>query len=99
MNKHKEITEERYYYILEVLPPLYISHIDGEPIHDGIACSEAYTHSNSVVLTVCYKKNGKYYETLAELFSSDNKPIWDTYNYMYSHSNIAKTFQNNYRYE
>lgn len=95
MNTHKEITEQRYYDILEVLPPIYIGYIDGEPIHDGIACSEPYCIGVlSNVFTVCYKKEGKYYETLAEVFSSENKPIWNTYEYMFSRGNIAKTFNN-----
>jgi hypothetical protein len=96
MNTQKEITKERWNYILEVLPPLYIGYIDGEPIHDGIACSEPFCMGEtSNVFTVCYKKEGKYYETLAEVFSSDNKPIWDSYNYIFSSGNIAKTFKNN----
>lgn len=90
---HKLIDEERHNYMLEVIPPLWITHVDGKNVRQGFACSEAYTHSlNAVVLTVCYKHEGKYYETLCEIFKTDGTAIWDTYNHCYTRDNIAKTW-------
>lgn len=82
----KEITEERWEYYLEVLPPLYVTHLDGKPIKRGICCSEAYDHNDKgVVLTICYKgDDGKYYEGYANVFTQDGKEIWDTYNHCYT---------------
>jgi len=82
----KEITEDRWEYMLEVLPPLYVSHLDGKPIKSGICCSEAYTHNDKgVVLTICYKgEDGKFYEGFANVFTKDGKAIWDTYNHCYT---------------
>lgn len=82
----KEITKDRWEYMLEVLPPLYVSHLDGNRIKDGICCSEAYTHNDrGVVLTICYKgEDGKYYEGLANVTTVGGKPIWDTYDHCYT---------------
>lgn len=82
----KEITEEMWEYYLEVLPPLYVSHLDGKPIKMGICCSEAYTHNDKgVVLTICYKgDDGKFYEGFANVFTLEGNPIWDTYNHCYT---------------
>lgn len=82
----KQITEDRWEYMLEVLPPLYVTHLDGLPIRQGIACSEAYDHnSKGVVLTVCYQgQDGNFYETHANVFTKAGAPIWDTYNHCYS---------------
>jgi hypothetical protein len=89
---HKLIDENRWQYMLEVLPPLYIKTLDGIAISNGIACSEPYTFARSVVLTVCYKKDGEYYECEAEVYTEDGKPMGDTYNHCYSTGNIAKTW-------
>jgi len=91
---HKLIDEERHDYILNVLPPLYISYVDGVKVKNGIACSEPYTHGkNAVVLTVCYRVEDKYYEVDCEIFKADGTPIWDTYDHCYSSNNIATTWR------
>lgn len=84
-SKFEKITEERWEYYLEVLPPLYITHLDGEPIKKGICCSEAYDHnSKGVVLTICFKgEDGNFYEGLANVFTQEGKRIDDTYNHCY----------------
>ena len=81
----KQITEERWEYMLGVLPPLYVKELDGKPIKDGICCSEAYTHNEKgVVLIICYKgEDGNYYEGLANVSTKEGKPIWNTYNHCY----------------
>jgi hypothetical protein len=86
------ITEERYDYMLEVLPPLYVSQLDGKRIKKGICCSEAYSHNDKgVVLTICFKgEDGNYYEGLANVFTKDGKQIWETYNHCYT-TVIAET--------
>ena len=81
----KQITEERWEYMLEVLPPLYVTMLDGVPIRKGICCSEAYDHNDKgVVLTICYLGNdGHFYEGLVNVTTQDGKAIWDTYNHCY----------------
>ena len=82
----KQISQDRWEYMLEVLPPLYVKELDGKPIENGICCSEAYTHNDKgVVLTICYKADdGNYYEGFANVFTKERKPIWDTYNHCYT---------------
>jgi hypothetical protein len=93
MENHVEVDGEKYYEMYEVLPPVYIKELDGLPIKNCFACSEAYTHSDkTVVLSVYYKKDGKYYETLAEVFKCDAAPILDTGNAQWSRDNIAITW-------
>lgn len=91
---HAIITEERYDDMHEVLPPVYFSHIDGNRVQRGMCCSEAYNHTDQgyVVLTCCYRLDGVYYETLAVVFKNNDKPIFDTYNEVWSNDNYAITY-------
>lgn len=92
--KHTEITESRYDDMLEILPPIFITHLDGNRIK-GFCVSEAYTHLNNggVVLTTCYKLDGKYYTCLCAVFKNSDNPIRDTYNAEYTRDNYAITYR------
>lgn len=86
MDNYKQITEQRWEYMLEVLPPIYVTHLDGKPIKKGICCSEAYTHnSKGVVLTICFLgDDGVYYEGFVNVYTQEKQQIWETYNHCYS---------------
>lgn len=92
--KHTEITEDRYDDMLEVLPPIYITHVDGNKVKSGFCVSEPYTHLNNggVVLTTCYKLDGKYYMCLCAAFKYNDNAIKDTYNAEYTRDNYCITY-------
>lgn len=92
--KHTEIKEERFDDMLEILPPIYISHIDGNKVKFGFCVSEPYTHLNNgaVVLTTCYKLHGKYYTCLSVVLKNNDKYIKDTYADEYTRDNYAVTY-------
>lgn len=92
----KEITEEAYDYLLEVLPPIYI---EAKSINakatSAFACSEAYDYAaGTVVLTVCWKEKhtdgAKHYQQNRAVYTAANKPIDDTYGHAYQRKYISK---------
>lgn len=101
MQQWKQITEDRYNEMLDVLPPVYIRKLHGFEVKGAFACSEPYTHRyykdeklNKVVcVVVCsvfWRDNdGNYYEELCELYKADGTPINDTYYHCYTRGNIA----------
>lgn len=91
---HKEINEERYDNMLNVMPPVYITHIDGNPVKEGFGVGEAYSEfNNTVVLTTCYKKEGKYYECFCVMYKHNYKPIIETYSAEWTRDNYGITYQ------
>jgi hypothetical protein len=93
--EHTASTQERHDYLLEVLPPIYLSRIDGVPVKAGIACSEAYSHTSQdiVVLDCAYMDNeGNYKECQCVVFNSKAQGITDTYEAQYSRGNIGITY-------
>jgi hypothetical protein len=63
----KEVDEDRYDWMLGVMPPIYITSIDGEKIQSGFAMSEPNSHVKveggyKATFTALYKKDGKYFE-------------------------------------
>lgn len=87
----KEITQDRWQSILEAMPPIYISEVDGKNVSKGIAMSEPYSHtSKAVVLIVCYQQDGKFYEVLAEIYRPDGHAVWETFNHIGKRDYIAK---------
>lgn len=104
MKPLKEITEERYYELLECVPPIYISELDGEKVKGAFAVGEANRHANDgrPAYTVCLMKNisenanFKYYEyfqTEAVLSTSEDKPVIYTELHTYSRGNKAQSIQ------
>lgn len=90
-----EITKERYNYYLEVLPPIYFSHLDGEKVSGGFCVAEAYTHTNGdvPVFTACYKTEGRYYETLAVILKHDDNVVKDYNAQEFSSDNYAISYK------
>ncbi len=87
----KEITEERYNDMMEVLPPIYINPSTvKQEAYSAFAVSEAYSHGKSVILTVCWKERQgqaiKFYERLMEVYTPAGKPIDETYGHYYGRS-------------
>lgn len=89
---HHEITEELYDDMHECLPPVYLESIDGIKYPRMMACSEACTHLDTVVLTTCYLSlDGKYYQAKCKVYKAEGQPIFDTYNAQWTRNNIAIT--------
>lgn len=90
---HKEITEDRYYEMLGVVPPIYLAKLDDQPVN-GFAVSEAYDFTfGTVVLSVFYKQDDKFYETLATVRTPKGYAINDTYNHQHMRNYLAKTLR------
>ena len=80
-----EITEERYDNAFECLPPIFISHLNGKPIKNCFANSEAYKHNEKgVVLAVYFNVDDKHFETFANIVTNDGRYMQESYNYHYS---------------
>jgi hypothetical protein len=93
LQEHKEITADRYDDLLDCMPPVYIIMLDGVKIQKGFAMGEPYTHAiGTVVSTVCYEKDGKYYMTEACLFKGNGAKITDINSQYYTRENIAITY-------
>lgn len=91
--EHKEIDEERFLSINDVLPPIYFNEIDGKEVF-GIANGEPYTHSSQgVVYIVVYKFEGRYYEAKATLKTKEGVTIHQTDPYIMSRGNKATTYK------
>lgn len=95
MKNLKEITEERYYELLEAVPPIYVSELDGEKIKSGFAVGEANRHANDgrPAYTVCLMEDNKYFEVEAVLSYPDGKPILYTELATDSGGNKAQSIQ------
>lgn len=92
---HQEITEDRFNDQHEEVPPLYITHIDGEPINRGFAAPDAITHlrDHTVVLPVFYERGGKYYKCFCALFNSNYIQITgDLDRYQQARDNVGITY-------
>jgi len=91
----KEITENRYYELLEVVPPIYIAELDGKKIFSGFAVGEANRHANDgrPAYTVCYMADNKCLQVEAVLSSPNGKPIMHTEGATYSTGNKAQSIQ------
>lgn len=65
---YRRITRQRYNDWRTVLPVCYVESVDDQPVQKGIAVCEAQEYNaRGVELTVCFRKNGRYYETIANL--------------------------------
>lgn len=92
MKNLKEITEEKYYDMLEAVPPIYVSELDGEQIKAGFALGEAHSQTKGqLTYILCLKKDDKYYEIETILFTPDGKPILYTELVTYSRGNKAQS--------
>ena len=92
----KEITEDRYDYYLDVLPPIYFKKIDGSIRTGGFCVAEAFTHTNRdvPVFTACYRYDGKFWETPVILVKAGNREFIRDYNAEeFSRDNHAISFQ------
>jgi hypothetical protein len=79
----KEVDKKQHEKMLEVLPPIYVSTVDGIKVQSGFAVSEPYSETDEGIPTfsVFFKLDGKYYETEASLAKADGKDItFATYN-------------------
>jgi hypothetical protein len=96
LQEHKEITEDQYDEMLNCMPPVYIIMLDGVKLERGFAVGEPYTMAiGTMVCTVCYEKNGKYYMTKACLFKGNGAKITDINSQYYTRENIAITYHKN----
>ena len=62
-----EVSEDRYYEMLEVLPPYYFNTLNGKKVKGGFAVSEANTHTKTPIgfratYNGFYKVGEKYFE-------------------------------------
>jgi hypothetical protein len=62
-----EVSEDRYYEMLEVLPPYYFNTLNGKKVSGGFAVSEANTHTKTPIgfratYNGFYKVGEKYFE-------------------------------------
>ena len=59
-NEPQEITEDQFYYYLEVLPPQFMNHavklLNGETIHASFGFCEGYDR-----IQAYWRKGGKFY--------------------------------------
>lgn len=91
VDRYREITEERYEDLYEVLPIVFVQIVDNEPVERGFAVCEACDYNQrGVVLTVCFQRNGKYYMCEANL-RDQNGYITDYMNRAYHRNLIADT--------
>jgi DNA repair protein RadC len=63
----KEVSEERYYDMLGVVPPLYFRTLDGISVRGGFAVGEVYSHQEREgkfrgIYDAFYQKGNKYYQ-------------------------------------
>lgn len=94
MKTYKAITEERYYEMLEVLPPIYVRSVDGIEVDRGFSVAEATRHANDgrSAFTTCFMKDGLYYECEAVLSTDEGKAVKGSgYEYEYSRGNKAQS--------
>ena len=72
----KEIKEEEYERMLEVLPPIYLTTVDGVRVKEGFAVAEPSSERNhQPTFGVYFKMAGKFYSTLALLYKTSGTPI------------------------
>jgi hypothetical protein len=76
VSQDKEVSEDRYYEMLGVVPPLYFSTLDGVSVRGGFAVGEVYTHEiydgkYRGVYDAFYQKDGKYYQVTGMVYFTD----------------------------
>lgn len=91
IDAYREITEERYEDLYEVLPVIFVRNVDNEPVERGFAVCEACDYNEQgVVLTVCFQRNGKFYMCEANL-REESGYITDYMNRAYKRNLAADT--------
>ena len=73
-----ETTEEKYEYAYEVLPPIYISHINGLPVKSGFAVMEPLTHDKhgAAVFSTYWKEESQPFTTSCTLQDKAGRPVF-----------------------
>jgi len=70
-----EVTEDRYFEMLEVLPPMYIGKVNGQKVESGFAVTECQFHSkDGAVFSIYWKEGEKFFHAWAILTDS-GKPV------------------------
>lgn len=72
-----EVTQEKYDYAFEVLPPIYVSHINNLPVKHGFAVMEPLTHTpnGAAVLSVYWREDKKCFSTSCTLIDKHGLPV------------------------
>lgn len=92
----KEVTKDKYFEMLEVLPPIYISKIEADTgtveILKGFAVSEPYTeNSKGLVFSVFfYNINHKYYEVFCNVKTPSGAYVLESYDAMFGKGYTAE---------
>jgi len=82
----KEITEDRWEYMLEVLPPMYLLEIDGKKVKGGFAVSEALSHGpdGGPTFSAYWQEGEKFYEQEVSVIRPTGKNVgWNYTAYAY----------------
>lgn len=70
-----EVTEDKYFEMLEVLPPMYVDHVDGKKVESGFAVTEVqYFSKGGAVFSIYWKEGKKYFHAWGTL-SDNGKPV------------------------
>ncbi|RYE02382.1 MAG: hypothetical protein EOP50_00130 [Sphingobacteriales bacterium] len=91
----EEVTEARFYEMLEVLPPIYLNTIDGQRTKGlAFAVSEAYSHCPAgVVLRLFWKHDGKFLSCFGAIQHKNGQPVFETYRHTFSHLHARTVHQ------
>lgn len=94
----KEVTQERYDDMLEVLPPMYLSEIDGKKVKNGFAVSEALSQNDDGPTFVGYwEEDGKFFSSEVSVIKPNGKNVgWNYYAHAFTKGNTAKTITGGY---
>lgn len=90
--KKSEVSAEQFEDAFEVLPPIFISHLNSEKVSRGFAVMEPYTYNEKgAVLNTYWQEGEKFYCCLCTLETKDGRPV----NYTDSHTwTTCKAFSN-----
>jgi hypothetical protein len=76
-----EVTEDNFHEMHECLPPIYLSHIDGQRIKFGFAVSEPLTHCEAgAVVSLYWEGEGKFFTAQGILANDEGTPVFYTEN-------------------
>lgn len=75
-----EVTREKYDYAFDVLPPIYISHINGLLVHHGFAVMEPLTHTShgAAVVSVYWMEENRCFCTSCTLMDKHGQRVFYT---------------------